>query len=82
MGRQGCYGGLMGSQQMAEFQQARGEQADRLFLQMMIRHRQRAVAMARPEQQQGQDPEAKQLETSIVDSQQAHVAQMRHMLGH
>ena len=81
-GHQGHGGGMMNPQQMTEFQQARGETADRLFLQMMIQHHQGAVDMARPEQQQGQDLRAKQLATSIVDSQQAQITQMQHMLGH
>ena len=79
---QGHGGGMMTPQQMGEFQQARGQQADHLFLQMMIQHHQGAVDMARSQQQQGQAPEAKQLATSIVDSQQAEIAQMQHMLGH
>lgn len=81
-GHQGHGGGMMGPQQMGQFQQARGEQADRLFLEMMIQHHQGAVDMARSELQQGQAPQAKQLATSIVDSQQAQIAQMQHMLGH
>lgn len=81
-GHQGHGGGMMSPQQMGEFQQARGAQADRLFLQMMIQHHQGAVDMARPEQQQGQARQATQMATSIVDSQQAQIMQMQHMLGH
>lgn len=76
------HGGMMSPQQMTDFQQSRGEQTDHLFLQMMIQHHQGAVDMARSEQQQGRAPQAKQLATSIVDSQQAQIAQMQHMLDH
>lgn len=80
-GHRGHSDGMMAPQQMDEFQQARGEQADRLFLQMMIQHHQGAVDMGRSEQQRGQAPEAERLASSIVDSQQAQISQMQHMLG-
>lgn len=80
-GMMGHGGGMMSPQDMSRFQTARGAELDRMFLQMMIQHHQGAVDMARPEAQQGQDPQAKQLANSIVDSQQAQIGQMQQMLG-
>lgn len=74
-------GGMMSPQDMSRFQAARGAELDRMFLQMMIQHHQGAVDMARGEIQQGQDPQAKHLAKSIVDSQQAQIGDMQQMLG-
>lgn len=81
------HGGMMGRHdhgeemmELQQFQQARGRQADRLYLRLMIQHHQGAVDMAHHEQRHGQDPKAKQLATSIANSQQAQIMEMRHML--
>lgn len=80
-GHHGHGSGVMSPQQMDQFRQARGGQADRAFLQMMIEHHQGAVDMARAEQRAGQDPRAKQLADSIVEGQQGQISQMQRMLG-
>lgn len=72
--------GMMSPEQMGQFNKASAKALDRMFLQMMIDHHQGAVAMARPEQQHGQNPQARQLADSIVTSQQAQIAQMKRML--
>ena len=73
--------GVMAPEQMDAFQNASGPGADRAFLEMMIEHHRGAVDMARTEQQAGKDPGAKQLATSILESQQNQIAQMQRMLG-
>lgn len=74
-------GGVMAPQQMDQFHQTRGPQADRAFLEMMTEHHRGAVDMARSEQQSGEDPRAKQLAASIAGGQEAQIAQMQRMLG-
>jgi uncharacterized protein (DUF305 family) len=48
---------------------------------MMIRHHQGAVAMAKTEQAQGINPDAKQLAKQIQTSQTSQISQMQGMLN-
>jgi uncharacterized protein (DUF305 family) len=66
---------------MSQMMSMSGTQFDRTFLQMMITHHQAAVAMARVEQAQGANSEARQLAKNIDTSQTAQIAQMQQMLG-
>jgi len=72
--------GMMSPQDMSQLAAAHGAQFDRLFLQMMIRHHQGAVEMARTEQAQGVNPAATKLARQIETSQTAQIALMQHML--
>jgi uncharacterized protein (DUF305 family) len=72
--------GMMTDEQMHEFQQATGDAFDRMFLQMMIIHHEGAVAMARTELSDGQNPQAKALAQTIIDQQTTEIAQMRELL--
>ncbi|HKA50869.1 MAG TPA: DUF305 domain-containing protein [Candidatus Dormibacteraeota bacterium] len=72
--------GMMTQQEMAHLNAAHGAHFDHLFLQMMIRHHQGAVEMARIELAEGVNPAAKKLARQIETSQTAQIAQMRRML--
>jgi uncharacterized protein (DUF305 family) len=72
--------GMMTDQEMKDLEAASGTDFDRMFLQMMIRHHQGAVEMADAEQQQGQDPQAKQLATKISRDQTAEINEMQDLL--
>jgi uncharacterized protein (DUF305 family) len=72
--------GMMSEQDMKELSTLSGKRFDRMFLQMMIKHHQGAVAMARTEQEQGSDTDAKALADSIVTSQSAEITRMRSLL--
>ncbi|GAB3975215.1 DUF305 domain-containing protein [Actinoallomurus acanthiterrae] len=72
--------GMMSEQDMKRLGTLSGRPFDRMFLQMMIRHHQGAVTMARAEESQGSNPDAKALAASIISSQSAEIAKMRHML--
>ena len=72
--------GMMSPQDMSQLAAAHGAQFDRLFLQMMIRHHQGAVEMARIELAKGINPAAKKLARQIETSQTAQIAQMQQML--
>ena len=52
-----------------------------LFLTMMVKHHQGAVAMAQTEQQDGKFAEAKQLAGTIISAQQAEIVEMQQLLG-
>ena len=72
--------GMMSAQQMTDLGTAKGSAFDRTWLQMMIKHHQGAVAMARIELAQGANPEAKQLAQAIIDSQSTEIAEMNSIL--
>lgn len=50
------------------------------FLLMMIPHHQSAIDMARVELEQGEDEETKAMAQTIIDAQEAEIAEMRAML--
>jgi uncharacterized protein (DUF305 family) len=72
--------GMMTEQEMKDLMAASGTGFDRMFLQMMIRHHQGAIEMANTEQQQGQDPQAKQLAAKIASDQAAEIKEMQDLL--
>jgi uncharacterized protein (DUF305 family) len=73
--------GMMSDADMAELKAARGERFDALFARMMIAHHEGAIAMARDEQSDGTDPDAKRLAGQIVRSQTAEVETLRGIAG-
>ncbi|MGI8333869.1 DUF305 domain-containing protein [Actinomadura scrupuli] len=72
--------GMMSGAEMKRLGKLSGMAFDKAFLQMMIKHHQGAVAMAKTEQAQGQFPDAKTLASTIVTSQTAEIATMRNLL--
>ena len=73
--------GMMSAQEMTDLGKASGSTFDRMWLQLMIRHHQGAVAMAKTELAEGTNPESSQLAQSIIDSQSAEIAQMTSILA-
>jgi uncharacterized protein (DUF305 family) len=72
--------GMMSEQDMKKLGTLSGKPFDKMFLQMMIKHHEGAVSMAETEQEQGVNPDAKDLARSIVTSQSAEIAGMRSLL--
>ncbi|PZG15978.1 DUF305 domain-containing protein [Nonomuraea aridisoli] len=72
--------GAMSEADMNRLEAAEGTAFDREFLRLMIRHHEGAIAMARTEQREGENPQAKQLAGAMVTDQQDQVDQMREML--
>ncbi|MFI6595766.1 DUF305 domain-containing protein [Nonomuraea sp. NPDC050536] len=72
--------GIMSEEDMKKLESAKGAAFDRLFVRLMIAHHTGAIDMARTEQTQGSNPEAKSLAKSIESAQQAEVAQMHSLL--
>jgi uncharacterized protein (DUF305 family) len=80
-GGHGGASGMMTAQEMNDLRAASGTGFDRMFLQMMIRHHEGAIDMARLEQQQGQHPQATGLAATIATDQAAEINRMRDLLG-
>nr|WP_229799026.1 DUF305 domain-containing protein [Planomonospora parontospora] len=72
--------GMMTEEDMVKLQEAKGAKFDRMFAELMIAHHQGAIEMAKTEQAQGLNPEAKQLAKTIETAQQAEIEQMRKLL--
>lgn len=69
--------GMMTDEEMRQLEQASGADFDRLWVQMMIKHHQGAVAMAKTEIEQGENADAKALAQQIVTAQEAEITEMR-----
>ncbi|WP_327010541.1 DUF305 domain-containing protein [Dactylosporangium sp. NBC_01737] len=81
MGDMGQMPGMMTDQEMQDLDKAAGKHFDMMFLQMMIKHHQGAVEMAKTEQAQGRDPAARQLAARIAADQTAEITEMQGLLA-
>lgn len=77
----GSMEGMMTQADMQALTNARGTAFDRMWLQMMAKHHQGAVAMSRTELAQGSSKDAKSLAQSIIDGQTKEIAQMADLLA-
>ncbi len=77
----GGMGGMMTDQEMEQLSKATGAAFDRMWLQMMVKHHQGAVAMSQTELATGTNPDAKQLAQAIIDSQTKEITTMTATLG-
>lgn len=71
--------GMMTEEEMTALHEATGEDFDRMWLEMMIRHHQGAVAMATTEQKSGSNADAKDVAQKIITSQQAEIEEMQQL---
>ncbi|CAM5302131.1 hypothetical protein STENM327S_08846 [Streptomyces tendae] len=74
-------GGMMTGEEMTELENSSGKAFDTAFTQMMIKHHEGAVEMARTEQADGAYGPAKKMAGEIIDSQRAEIEQMNELLG-
>ncbi|MEU6726535.1 DUF305 domain-containing protein [Nonomuraea wenchangensis] len=72
--------GIMSEEDMTKLKAAKGKEFDRLFAQQMIAHHNGAIEMARTEQANGSNPEAKELAKAVETTQQAEVEQLQKIL--
>ncbi|WP_214319713.1 DUF305 domain-containing protein [Nonomuraea sediminis] len=72
--------GIMSKADMKKLESAKGAAFDRLFARLMIAHHNGAIDMARTEQAQGSNDQAKSLAKTIESAQQAEVTQMQSLL--
>lgn len=76
----GGMSGMMSDEEMSQLSSTSGAAFDKLWLQMMVKHHQGAVAMARTELTDGANTQAKQLAQSIIDSQSTEITTMTTLL--
>ncbi|MFG2718959.1 DUF305 domain-containing protein [Streptomyces sp. NPDC048416] len=72
--------GTMSDQDMSELASAKGEDFDKDFARLMIGHHQGAVTMAKDEQKNGDNPDAKRLAGNVIAAQNAEIEQMNKIL--
>lgn len=80
-GHHGPMPGIMTEEQMAALAAADGEEAGRLFLEMMIEHHEGAISMAEDELAKGTFAPARELAQAIIDAQRAEIEQMQALLA-
>ncbi|MDG9714856.1 DUF305 domain-containing protein [Streptomyces sp. DH10] len=74
-------GGMMTAEEMNELEKASGTAFDTAFMEMMIKHHEGAVSMAKTEKTEGAFPDAKKMADAIITSQTAEITQMNDLLG-
>ncbi|MFE9044790.1 DUF305 domain-containing protein [Streptomyces sp. NPDC007818] len=72
--------GMMSEQDMKRLAGAKGGDFDRAFAELMIAHHEGAVTMARDEQRNGANAEAKALAGEVVRAQTAEITELRKIL--
>ncbi|MEU3503041.1 DUF305 domain-containing protein [Streptomyces hundungensis] len=72
--------GMMSDQDMSALKSAKGKDFDKKFAQLMIGHHQGAVTMAKDEQKNGSNAEAKKLAGNVIAAQNAEIEQMNKMV--
>ncbi|MET9270520.1 DUF305 domain-containing protein [Kribbella sp. NPDC003557] len=73
--------GMMNPQEMDDLTKASGSMFDRMWTDMMIKHHQGAVAMAKTEQTSGKDAASVALAKTIQTAQTTEIATMQRLLG-
>jgi len=81
MDMSGSMPGMMSRQDMKMLTGMAGSGFDRKFLQMMIAHHRGAIEMARTEQSDGENAEARALAAQVQKAQTAEIAQMQDLLS-
>lgn len=72
--------GMMSQDDMAKLEKTSGTEFDRLWLDLMIKHHEGAVTMAKTELEKGKDDNAKKLAQAIIDGQQKEITEMKDLL--
>jgi len=72
--------GMMSDADTKKLEAAKGAEFDKMWLDMMIKHHQGAVDMAKTELTQGSNADAKALAQKIIDAQQAEITEMQGLL--
>lgn len=73
--------GMMTEEELSALGKQKGSMFDRMWIQMMIKHHQGAVAMAKTEQTAGQDAAAVALAKKVETDQTREIAEMDRLLG-
>ncbi|MCY7290155.1 MAG: DUF305 domain-containing protein, partial [Cryobacterium sp.] len=73
--------GMMSNAEMSDLRADQGSEFDTMFLEMMIRHHEGAVAMAETELNDGKFVQAKALAQTIIDAQEDEITEMNQLLA-
>jgi uncharacterized protein (DUF305 family) len=73
--------GMMSAEEMDKLKSSSGTAFDTAFMELMIKHHEGAVAMAKTEQADGAYAPAKRMAGDIITSQTAEITQMNKLLG-
>ncbi|MGX1885044.1 DUF305 domain-containing protein [Streptomyces sp. NPDC055287] len=73
--------GIMTAEEMAGLEKSSGEAFDTAFLELMVKHHEGAVEMAKTEQSDGVNRPAQDMAADIVTSQSAEITRMTKLLG-
>ena len=73
--------GMMSNEQMGQLSNASGAGFDRMWVEMMLKHHQGAVAEARTELSTGSSSDAKQLAQTIIDGQTKEITTLTALLA-
>ena len=73
--------GMMSDADLTKLEAAKGTEFDKMWLDMMIKHHQGAVDMAKTELSKGSNADAKALAQKIIDGQQAEITEMQGLLA-
>jgi uncharacterized protein (DUF305 family) len=79
-GGHGAMAGMVDEATMTKLQSLQGAEFDTLWLKSMISHHQGAIEMAKAEVANGQNEDVKRMAQTMIDTQQAEIAQMNQML--
>jgi uncharacterized protein (DUF305 family) len=72
---------MMSAQEMTALAKATGSRFDRMWLQLMVKHHQGAVATARTELAKGINVDAKKIAQTVIDRQTAEIAKLKSILS-
>ncbi|MGW7438530.1 DUF305 domain-containing protein [Streptomyces sp. NPDC054849] len=73
--------GMMTAEEMDKLKNSSGKAFDTAFMEMMIKHHEGAVSMAKTEKAEGSFPDAKAMADAIITSQTAEITRMNGLLG-
>lgn len=76
----GMMDGMMTDDEMMSLDDASGEELDRMFVEMMIRHHQGAITMAEDEVASGENADTIDLAEGIIAAQKAELSRMNELL--
>ncbi|WP_181770958.1 DUF305 domain-containing protein [Amycolatopsis pittospori] len=77
----GSMSGMASEDDLAKLGQAENAAFDRQWLEMMVKHHEGALTMAKTVLQQGSNAEVKAFAQKVIDGQQTEITEMRTLLG-
>lgn len=79
-GSMGSGNGMMTAEEMARLGKATGAEFGRMWMEMMIKHHQGAIEMAKTHLEKGGNADSKKLAQEIITAQQAEITEMQGLL--